>query len=149
MADSTQAEKILNLATAGLQLNPNELHGRLRVGYFQHTCESETASSVIRLTRVPAGARIVGLIWASEDLSAGAATLDIGDSSDVDRLIAGLDVGTAALGYSLRALRSPSTETPDVGIGYAYSSETWIQATVNTASLNTGKFWGFLLYVVD
>ena len=145
---STQAEKINAPATYGVN-KPSEERGRIRSNWFQHTCESEGIGENISLTKLPAGARVVGIKWASDDLSSGSATLAIGDSADTDRLVSSVAVGAGAIGHSHLVLRTPTTETPDIGFGYTYSADTWIIATVATAALNTGKLWGQIEYVCD
>jgi len=145
---TTQANKINEPQTYGFA-NPSEIGGSEKIAFFSKTCASEAISDVIRLTKLPAGARVLGIVWTSEDLSSGSATLDIGDSSDTDRFVIDVAVGAGAIATGNLTLRTPTTETPDIGLGYKYSSDTWIQALVKTAALNTGKFWGFVRYVVD
>jgi len=82
-------------------------------------------------------------------MGAAGATLEIGDSGDTDRLVSAFDVGTAALAYSFRVLRTPTTETPDLGFGYTYTSETDILGTTAVDALGTNNFWGAILYVID
>lgn len=157
--NSTQYEKYLyqrdgdgSTATDYTPLDPTELAGRLRVAYFQHTCESEAfaTSDTINLTVLPAGARVIDIIFCCEDISAGAATLTIGDSGDPDRLVASFDAsGALAPRNSTVALRTPTTETPDIGFGYKYTAETVIYATVGGANLDTDNLWGAIFYVVD
>lgn len=150
MADtnSTQYAKVASANTTYDPLQPNEYLGKVQCSFFQHTCESEGIGDTISLCEVPANARIIRITWASDDLSAGAATLDIGDSGDADRLIEDIDV-SSAVAASVQTLRSPSTETPDVGFGYEYTSKTVITATVVAAALNTGKLWGTVEYVAS
>ena len=148
MADtnSTQYDKVANASTTYSPLAANESRGKIQCEFFQHTCESEGIGDTISLCEVPANARILAIYWASDDLSAGSATLDIGDSGDDDRLVADAAI-SSAIAYGALTLRSPSTETPDVGFGYEYSAKTVITGTVVTAALNTGKLWGAVVYV--
>lgn len=130
-------------------LRPDELGGRVRSAFFQKTCESEQVGDTIKLTKLPANARITGILFASEELGSAGASLEIGDSGDTDRLVAAFDVGTAAVAYGLRTLRTPTTESPDLGFGYRTTAEVEITATVSAAALSTRKFWGEILYVID
>jgi len=131
------------------KLDPIDLEGRIRVAFFSHTCESEASGSTIKLTKVPAGARVLAIAFASEDCGNAGATIEIGDSGDTDRLVSAFDIGTAAVAYSFRAMRTPTTETPDIGFGYQYTSATEITATTAVDALNTNNFWGAIFYVVD
>ena len=147
---STQYNNIRNRATAGIQNGTQEFAGKIRTAYFSKTAESEGTASTIFLTKLPSGARVVGIDWCSEDLSAGAATIEIGDASDTDRLVSAFDVGTAAIAAGPRVLRTPDTETSQtIGFGYKYTAETDIIATTAVAALNTARFWGVIQYVVD
>jgi hypothetical protein len=150
MADtnSTQYAKQVDAPNTYAPLQPNEYLGKVQASFFQHTCESEGIGDTISLCKVPPNARVLAILWASDDLSAGSATLDIGDSGDADRLVADAAI-SAALAYAPLTLRSPTTETPDVGFGYEYTAETVITGTVVTAALNTGKLWGAVLYVAQ
>jgi len=146
---STQAEKINAPQTYGVA-NASEQGGRIKSNFFQHTCESESTGSTIYLTKLPAGARVVNIRFACEDLGGtNGATLEFGDSSDTDRLVSAFDVSTAAIAMGNRVLRTPTTETPDIGFGYKYAADTWILATTATQALNTGKFWGTVDYIVS
>lgn len=147
--NSTQYDKIANATATYAPLAANESRGKIQCEFFQHTCESESIANTISLCKVPANSRVLAIFWASEDLSAGAATLAIGDSGDADRLVSAAAVGAAAIAYGPLALRSPTTETPDIGFGYEYATETVIIGTVATAALNTGKLWGAVLYVAS
>ena len=150
MADtnSTQYAKIASAVGTYAPLQPNESRGKVQCEFFQHTCESEGIADNISLCKVPANARVLAIMWASDDLSAGAATLDIGDADDTDRLVADAAV-SSALAYAPLTLRTPTTEDPDIGFGYEYTAETVIIGTVVTAALNTGKLWGAVLYVAQ
>lgn len=149
---TTQAAKINDLANTYAPLKPNELHGRVRVAFFQETCVgSEAIGDIIRLTKLPAGSRVVDFKFCCEDIGAATATLGIGDADDSDRLVSAIAVASAvAFGAASTILRTPTTETPDIGFGYVYDAETWITATVQTAALDAASnFWGAIFYVVD
>lgn len=71
-------------AGAHAPLMPNELHGRVRVAYFEWnstthaTGASVAANDVINLAIIPSGARILRISGSNEDLGSGAVTVDFG-----------------------------------------------------------------------
>jgi len=148
MADtnSVQYAKIANAATSYSPNAANESRGKIQVEFFEHTCESESIADTISLCQLPANARVLGIKWASADLSAGSATLAIGDADDADRFVAALDV-SSAIAYDDLVLRSPDAVPTTVGFGYEYSATTVLTATVAVAALNTGILAGCVIYV--
>lgn len=150
-SSTTEYAAIASLATgAHAPLKPSQLGGRLRAAYFNGTSVAADATSVISLTKVPAGARIIALYFACQDLGAATSAIEFGDAGDPDRLVSAFDVGTAAVAYSARTLRTPGAAEPDLGFGYIYTTETVITATISVASQTAGGlYWGCILYVVD
>lgn len=150
MATTTtrQFDNLTNVLTEPIEARPFDAGGKRRALWFAHTCEEETVGSTIKLSVIPAGARVVGLSFQSQDLSGGAATLRIGDSAQTDRLVADFDVSAAVASGSVK-LQQPTVEIPDQGYGYVYTARTEIIATVGGAALNTGKFWGTITYLLD
>lgn len=147
--NSVEYAKIAALDADQALLTTQDLGGRLRVAFFSKTAASETSGSTINLTKLPGNSRVLAILWASDDLGAGSASIEIGDSGDTNRLVAAFDVASAAIAYGLLALRTPTTITPDIGFGYTYTDATVITATTSVGDLNTGKFWGAVIYVKD
>lgn len=151
---STQAAIINNMALGAspAPIDVTDLGGRVRAAFFSYTTlGNEVVGDVIRLTKLPKGARVVGFNAAAEDIGAATCVLSVGDADDVDRLVTGLVVSAAlAPNAASTALRTPTTEVPDIGFGYKYTAETWISAVVTTAAIDAvGQLWGVILYVVD
>lgn len=151
---STQATIINNMALGAspAPIDVTDLGGRVRSAFFSYTTVgTEAVSDVIRLTKLPKGARVIGFNACAEDIGAATCVLAIGDADDVDRLVTGLVVSAAlAPNAASTILRTPTTEIVDIGFGYKYTAETWINATVTTAAIDAvGQLWGVIQYVVD
>lgn len=154
---SNQATKINNLTTGTYAAVPtDELAGRLRVAYFSYSfAGTEATNDTIRLTKVPAGARILGLTYYNEDCGT-TVTADFGDAGDVDRFLASVALGTVSSAQVYALLRQ-STEnegesTPiTLGYGYKYTTETWLDIFLSSVSTPTANATvrGHFTYVVD
>ena len=85
-------------------------------------------NDVIQMLRLPAGARVIGTTLKTADLDTNGSptiTLDVGDTGDVDRLIAAATVGQAG-GASTSLVSS-------TGQFYQYTTETVISVLVKAA----------------
>lgn len=100
-------------------------------------------SDIVNFFYVPAGFTALGVQLSSTDIDTNGTptvTIDIGDSGDVDRLIAASTIGQAA-GVTNTMARA--------GFGYLYTADTLIYATLNTVAtgaIGTLKFalWGIV-----
>jgi hypothetical protein len=153
---ATQATKIANASLGTYApLLPGELGGRLRVAYFSHTTTASgngtVVGDIIQLTKLPARSRVVDFAFLCEDIGAATATLGIGDTGDSDRLVSAIAISAAVAHRAASTiLRTGTTEEPDLGWGYLYTTETWISATIQTAAIDAvGQFWGYIVYFVD
>jgi len=97
------------------------------------------AAPVLRLTKIPLGAKHPFVYYETNGLSASAGvglTVSIGDSDAVARLMVALDSSAAVQKLGVAA----------AGAGYEYTAETTIIATVNTGKtpVTDQKIWGFI-----
>ena len=127
-----------------IKLPAKEGYGRLRHIYFSYktpAASMPTVADVVQLCRIPIGARLAGLFVANEALStgAGAAGADFGDSGDADRIVAALSLDAAGGAYVIP--RIDTNLVPVLGVGYEYTAETVLTATV------TGEQWAASKYV--
>ncbi len=142
---TTQYDQLTNITTAAIQARVGDTGGKLRMLWFAHTCQSEGVGDSISLTIIPAGARVVDCLMMWENI--GNSGLSIGDSEAPSRIAFLLDGSTESTVLT-SVLVKPSVEEPEQGFGYRYAARTTILATPD-GSLNTGKFWGTIYYVID
>lgn len=150
---SIQGQKILDASNGSFApIDSADLGGRVRTAFFSYNqTGSEATSDIIRLTKLPAGARVLQIFIANEDQGT-TVTMDIGDTGDTDRLVTGFAGGTASVGLAtLRRDDTKTDDTPTLGYGYRYTAETWIDATLTSVSGPTANatFRGHILYSVD
>jgi hypothetical protein len=156
--NTEQAAKIVNAGSAYAPLKPNELGGRVRVAYFYYKPTAAVAADkVIRLTRLPAGARILGgevksnAFVATADLNVGLIGADgngytdkAGTVDDDNNLFAALlDVATAGA-YEFG-------NTTALGYGTVIDKECDLIGELKTAGMDGSAdiLQGHVLYVVD
>lgn len=151
---SVQAAKInTTLASTGYSPNPvNEQSGAMRSAYFSiNQSVAVDTGDVLELCQVPAGARIIGILFNNTDFGT-TVPVDIGDSDDVDRFAAA-STALATAGTTEIALRLDNTDTdenPAFGFGYKYPAATVIQAKFGTVSGGaTGVLRGRVIYVLN
>jgi len=120
---------------------------KLGVIYDEYEAAALAAASIIQLgDKLPAGAVIVDILIATDDLAGSTATLDIGDSHDADRYATALDVHTTAGGNRYSLMNDGNID----GIGYKIGTNTGddqLQAVVNTNAI-TGTIKVFIVYAV-
>lgn len=150
---SLQAAKLVNTLAGTYQpVAPNEMDGPVRSAFFSYNqVNTEATNDTLHLCDVPAGARIIGVFIANEDLGT-TVTIDIGDADDTDRLVTGFAGGTASVGFAtLRRDDTETDETPTLGYGYRYTAATRILATLTSVSSPTANatIRGHILYVSD
>jgi hypothetical protein len=93
------------------------------------TIGSESATSTIQLATLPTGAIVHGIIASWADIGAATATIDIGDSDDVNRYATALDIATAGSSSAIEV----------TGQQYAIGTNTGdtdVIATVNVADID-------------
>lgn len=146
---SIQAGKIANAANTYAPIGPDELDGAVRQAYFSYNFTgAEVANDIIRLTKLPPGARIIAIFMANEDCGT-TVTADIGDTGDTDRLVTAYALGTAAVDWMvMRRDDTTTTENPVLGVGYKTSAETFIDITLTAVTTPTANatIRGFILY---
>lgn len=84
-------------------------------------------NDVIQMVKIPAGARILQVLLAADDLDTGgspAIVLDVGDGGDTDRFIDGATIGQSG---GVAALNS------QVGFDYTYTADDTIDVLVQVA----------------
>lgn len=98
-------------------------------------------NDVVRLFKIPKGAKVIDAGIAVDDLDQGAGLkLDVGDSNDQDRFIVQSTVGQAGGVARLAA---------QAGVDYEYTADDYFQVKVQTAPASaqtTGTIRGWLLY---
>jgi len=148
---SVEATKFTTPSVEGF-VRGTDLGGKLRVSFFTYNfAGTEATNDTIVLTKVPQGARILGVYVANEDCGT-TVTVDIGDSDDTDRLVDDAAWGTAAAAFAtLRRDDTETDETPTLGFGYRYSAETNILATLASVSTPTANATvrGYVMYAVE
>ena len=128
--------------TADYILDPGVLGGKVRCMIDTYEAAGEAADKTIQMGQtLPAGARILGMTLAFDDLSAAGATISIGDAASSARYAAAIDVATAA-SYSVAILVD--------GLGYKITgtSDTEILLLIGVAAI-TGTVKLIVFYTVE
>jgi hypothetical protein len=153
---STQAARINNAEAGTYRPNPaNQNDGPLRCAFFSYTVAgTEAANDIIELCNVPAGARILNVFIASDDLG-GEFTVKIGDADDADRFVDALALGDSVGQFidipELRVDTDNTKDDPAYGFGYKYDDQTMIIATISdigSPSANK-QLRGYIAYTVN
>lgn len=123
------------------------IRGVMCVAYGEYTltaaAELGTINNVIQMVRVPAGARIHGLLAEMVDNDGGTSfTLDIGDGGAAARFIAASTAGQAA-GYV------STTSMVAASIGYTYTASDTIDFLVHAAPASAAATSGVVRLRVD
>lgn len=139
--ETTKSAAVRSSAGPGLVRQPVEEFVSLNLS----TAMIDNANDDIGLFYVPAGAVILGCTVSGTDMDSNgtpALAIDIGDSGDEDRLIAGATVGQAATLSSALAV---------TGHLYKYTARTQIRAYIKTAAATAvaGTLNVSIRYVVD
>lgn len=145
--NSTQYDKIVNAPTTYAPLAPNELGGRVRAAFFSLNTTTVTVNNgdVVRLTRLPKGARVIGGNIAFGAMGVGA-TGEIGISGKTELFLAsGTSVAAAGTAHLAAA------DTDDISqLGYETAAEVDVILTAGGANYAAAKnIRGVLFYVVD
>ena len=85
-------------------IGPGEVRGGIDVSYDEYTLTADLASGdVIKMGKLPAGARVHNVVLEFDDLDGSGGTVDVGweansvDSADADGFLANVDVTSAGL----------------------------------------------------
>jgi hypothetical protein len=137
--DSTIVAK--QVGTQGEKLMPREFYGRVRVAAGTYTGKStDAAGTVIRLARLPKGARLLPQSKVYFAAGQGATTtVKVGDEKDDDRYFAAAAPGASAVSKELDA---------DALTGYVLTEEMYIILTTGVAALADDVLIGFVLFWV-
>ncbi len=124
----------------------NEVYGRLRRNYFDFTVPTGDAavSDTVQLTKIPAGARIMGGRIDSEAMSTagGAASIQLGDGTTAAKFL-----GTTTIDAIAQA---DFNNTQALAFGEAQTAELILTATVITEAWAATKILsGYIDFVVD
>jgi hypothetical protein len=144
-------------------LKTNELHGRVRMAFFQFMASRDSVTATIaqnddvRLCQIPAGARIIGgefkhgAFGSSVVLDIGLRALD--GSGYLDKLLTVADDPAAlATDYDIAAIATATKQLLEdmPYFGYETEKELEVYATFQGANPADDKeIVGFVLYVVD
>lgn len=130
--------------TLGVLAAAKEHGSHPRVFPFEVTLPAVAPTNpTLNLTTVPAGFRPELLVFQNEALSSSAGvglTVDVGDSGDADRLAAAIDADAANAFVGLRIATT---------LGFVYSADTDIVATVTGTATASAKIKGYLMGVMD
>jgi len=159
MAVTTQkSTQVTNTdATPPVMEETSDLHGRMRIAYFDHTQSGAgDATSSVEIVRLPPGTvRLLGALSRIEHAwTTASATMDVGwdayidldgdaVAADADGLDNGIDVDTAGV-TAIGSTQAADTKvfTSREGVSIRLTSQDTAIADTNTAS-------GYLVYVVD
>lgn len=143
--------------------NEAQDHGTMKVARFDVEFSASSAGTVIPLCVLPAGAKYLYTILAYEGTSS--LTVDIGDSSDDDRLVNDASLGSdnptsASLltgfytrldstAFGTSGPGSNQSTAIALGIGYKYTADTVINATTAGATATAGEVLrGAIVYTI-
>ena len=132
-----------------VNVDSEQLGGKLRVSYDTYVASSLASGSDITIGRVPANATIMDVILKCDALG-GSSTLKVGDSGDDDRYLAVVGTWNAA-GQSQSMLAGSSTGAPTTamtGVAYRTTAETDIVITTGGASIS-GSIHCWVMYTVE
>lgn len=129
-------------------LKPTQLQGRVRIAGFLIQPTSLTIGQRIGLTKLPANARILDVIFQSDGALSGAQVLLIGyikaDGSEVSSGYFGSHIDTSGLGSTIL------TRDPQGFCDLVLDRETYIFLECSGANIGgLNRSYGYVLYVVD
>lgn len=133
-------------------LTPDNLHGRMRIAYDKFTLTADLAlNDVIKMGKLPKGARVVGYWLKSDDLSAASGTLDLGYAASSDGVEAADDNAfLAAVDVTSATTKGHTDQANMVGLGKKFSAEVDIEVKVHAdTDATSGSIETCIMYVVD
>ena len=130
-----------------VNVDSEQLGGKLRVSYDTYEASSLASGSDITIGRVPANATIIDVVlkW---DALGGSSTLKVGDASDDDRYLAAVGTWNAAGQTQSMLGGSTAANTAMTGLAYRTTAETDIVITTGGASI-TGSIHCWVMYTVE
>lgn len=139
--DSNVAAAQTSRRTASKMLRPTEYYGRVRLICGSFTPEEALAAgSVIRLARLPKGARLLPISQIHFEAGQGTSTtVKVGDEQNDARYFAAAAPGASAVSKNLDANKLSD---------YLFEEEMFVIMTTGAAALTAGKRIGFELYFV-
>ena len=130
-----------------VNVDSEQLGGKLRVSYDTYVASSLAQGSDITIGRVPANATIIDVILKCDALG-GSSTLKVGDASDDDRYLAAVGTWNAAGQTQSMLGGSTAANTAMTGLAYRTTAETDIVITTGGASIS-GSIHCWVMYTVE
>lgn len=153
--NSIQAQAIADFASQIYgPLKPNQHYGRVRIAWFDYksAASGPAVGDIIRLTKLPKGAKVIDYKIVTEAMSSGAGTAgaDIGDDGDADRYEAARSFDAAATITPTSRIENTGDAVPAIGLGHELTTERWFQLTVTGEAFAASKqLRGYVAFVVD
>ena len=130
-----------------VNVDSEQLGGKLRVSYDTYEASSLASGSDITIGRVPANATIIDVVLKCDALG-GSSTLKVGDASDDDRYLAAVGTWNAAGQTQSMLGGSTAANTAMTGLAYRTTAETDIVITTGGASIS-GSIHCWVMYTVE
>jgi len=130
-----------------VNVDSEQLGGKLRVSYDTYEASSLASGSDITIGRVPANATIMDVILKCDALG-GSSTLKVGDSGDDDRYLAVVGTWNAAGQVQSMLGGSTAANTAMGGLAYRTTAETDIVITTGGATIS-GSIHCWVMYTVE
>lgn len=127
-------------------IKPNELIGRIRIGYFSYSSPAASppeAGSTIQLCKLPAGARIIRGHFAHDGIGGASGTVDIGYTGAATRYANGVAVAATAGVFDF-------ADTIAENVGDELTEAKILLLTTAVATMTASKnLRGWVMYVLD
>ncbi len=130
-----------------VNVDSEQLGGKLRVSYDTYEASSLSSGSDITIGRVPANATIIDVVLKCDALG-GSSTLKVGDASDDDRYLAAVGTWNAAGQTQSMLGGSTAANTAMTGLAYRTTAETDIVITTGGATIS-GSIHCWVMYTVE
>ncbi|QPZ53424.1 hypothetical protein HTVC028P_gp42 [Pelagibacter phage HTVC028P] len=130
-----------------VNVDSEQLGGKLRVSYDTYEASSLASGSDITIGRVPANATIIDVVLKCDALG-GSSTLKVGDASDDDRYLAAVGTWNAAGQTQSMLGGSTAANTAMTGLAYRTTAETDIIITTGGATIS-GSIHCWVMYTVE
>ena len=130
-----------------VNVDSEQLGGKLRVSYDTYVASSLAQGSDITIGRVPANATIIDVVLKCDALG-GSSTLKVGDASDDDRYLAAVGTWNAAGQTQSMLGGSTAANTAMTGLAYRTTAETDIVITTGGAAIS-GNIHCWVMYTVE
>ena len=130
-----------------VNVDSEQLGGKLRVSYDTYEASSLASGSDITIGRVPANATIIDVVLKCDALG-GSSTLKVGDASDDDRYLAAVGTWNAAGQTQSMLGGSTAANTAMTGLAHRTTAETDIIITTGGATIS-GSIHCWVMYTVE